>query len=55
MFPHRRGPPFKRSLKNLMAEHLHKFIQDNVGMCVLFSRAHLSLRKREGSKHKTRS
>ena len=36
VFPHRRGPPFKRSLKNLMAEHLHKFIQDNVGACALF-------------------
>ena len=24
------GPPFKRGLKDLMAEHLKKFIQDNV-------------------------
>ena len=30
VFPHRKGLPYKRSLKNLMAEHLHKFIQDSV-------------------------
>ena len=30
MFPHRKGLPFKRGLKELMAEQLGKFIQDNV-------------------------
>lgn len=30
MFPHRKGLPFKRGLKELMAEQLKKFIQDNI-------------------------
>ena len=30
MFPHRKGLPFKRALKDLMAEYKGKFIQDNV-------------------------
>uniref|UniRef100_A0A1X7UNJ8 C3H1-type domain-containing protein n=2 Tax=Amphimedon queenslandica TaxID=400682 RepID=A0A1X7UNJ8_AMPQE len=30
VFPHRRGPPFKRALKSLAVELLHKFIQDSV-------------------------
>ncbi|XP_014672441.1 PREDICTED: RNA exonuclease 1 homolog [Priapulus caudatus] len=30
VFPHRLGPPFKRALRNLMAEHLKKIIQDSV-------------------------
>ena len=28
MFPHRLGLPFKRALRNLMADHLQKIIQD---------------------------
>ncbi|XP_071509273.1 uncharacterized protein [Diadema antillarum] len=31
VFPHRRGPPFKRALKTLMAEFLKRLIQDDVG------------------------
>lgn len=31
VFPHRKGPPFKRALKTLMAEHLQRFIQDSAG------------------------
>ena len=31
VFPHRKGPPLKRALRNLMKEHLSKFIQDNAG------------------------
>ena len=31
VFPHRKGPPFKRALKSLMAEHLQRFIQDSAG------------------------
>nr|CAD7442451.1 unnamed protein product [Timema bartmani] len=31
MFPHRMGPPFKRSLKNLAQEILMKVIQEDVG------------------------
>ncbi|KAH3733595.1 putative exonuclease GOR [Dreissena polymorpha] len=30
VFPHRMGLPFKRALKNLMAEYLKKIIQDDV-------------------------
>ncbi|XP_014672443.1 PREDICTED: putative exonuclease GOR isoform X1 [Priapulus caudatus] len=30
VFPHRLGPPFKRALRNLMADHLKKVIQDSV-------------------------
>lgn len=30
VFPHRLGPPYKRALRNLMAEHLKKIIQDSV-------------------------
>ena len=29
VFPHRLGPPYKRALRNLMAEHLQKIIQDS--------------------------
>jgi len=29
VFPHRMGIPFKRALKNLMAEYLKKIIQDD--------------------------
>ena len=29
VFPHRLGPPYKRALRNLMAEHLKKIIQDS--------------------------
>ena len=31
VFPHRRGPPLKRALRNLMKDHLNKIIQDDVG------------------------
>lgn len=31
VFPHRLGLPFKRALRNLMADHLKRIIQDNVG------------------------
>ena len=31
VFPHPRGLPYKRALKSLIAEHLHRFIQDNIG------------------------
>ncbi|XP_034003363.1 RNA exonuclease 1 homolog [Trematomus bernacchii] len=30
VFPHRLGAPFKRALRNLMADHLKRIIQDNV-------------------------
>ncbi|XP_065811797.1 RNA exonuclease 1 homolog [Labrus bergylta] len=30
VFPHRLGLPFKRALRNLMADHLKRIIQDNV-------------------------
>ncbi|CAI8052425.1 RNA exonuclease 1 homolog [Geodia barretti] len=30
VFPHRRGPPLKRALRNLMKDHLNKIIQDDV-------------------------
>ncbi|XP_029904918.1 RNA exonuclease 1 homolog [Myripristis murdjan] len=30
IFPHRLGLPYKRALRNLMAEHLKRIIQDNV-------------------------
>ncbi|XP_060933880.1 RNA exonuclease 1 homolog [Limanda limanda] len=30
VFPHRLGLPYKRALRNLMAEHLKRIIQDNV-------------------------
>lgn len=30
VFPHRLGLPYKRALKNLMADHLKRIIQDNV-------------------------
>lgn len=30
VFPHPRGPPYKRALKSLMAEYLQRFIQDNI-------------------------
>lgn len=29
VFPHRRGLPYKRSLKNLAREFLHRIIQDS--------------------------
>ena len=29
VFPHLLGPPYKRALRNLMAEHLKKIIQDS--------------------------
>ncbi|EDO42529.1 predicted protein [Nematostella vectensis] len=29
VFPHRLGPPYKRALRNLTAEHLKQIIQDN--------------------------
>lgn len=29
VFPHRLGLPYKRALKNLMADHLKRIIQDN--------------------------
>lgn len=35
VFPHRLGPPFKRALKNLMAEYLKKIIQDD-GMLLMY-------------------
>lgn len=31
VFPHRLGLPYKRALKNLMADHLKRIIQDSVG------------------------
>ncbi|XP_062308574.1 RNA exonuclease 1 homolog [Osmerus eperlanus] len=31
VFPHRLGLPYKRALRNLMADHLKRIIQDNVG------------------------
>lgn len=31
VFPHRIGLPYKRALRNLMAEHLKRIIQDNGG------------------------
>ena len=31
VFPHPRGLPYKRALKSLIAEHLKRFIQDNIG------------------------
>ena len=33
VFPHRLGLPFKRALKNLMAEYLKKIIQDDGRFC----------------------
>uniref|UniRef100_UPI00358EC389 RNA exonuclease 1 homolog n=1 Tax=Myxine glutinosa TaxID=7769 RepID=UPI00358EC389 len=30
VFPHRLGPPYKRALKNLMADHLKRIIQDSL-------------------------
>ena len=35
VFPHRKGPPYKRALRTLMVEYVHKFIQDSVGEAVL--------------------
>ena len=29
VFPHRLGPPYKRALRNLMADYLKKIIQDS--------------------------
>lgn len=29
LFPHRLGLPYKRSLRNLMADYLRQIIQDN--------------------------
>lgn len=29
VFPHRLGLPYKRALRNLMADHLKRIIQDN--------------------------
>lgn len=29
VYPHRLGPPYKRALRNLMADHLNKIIQDD--------------------------
>ena len=35
VFPHRKGPPLKRALRNLMKDHLNKIIQDDAaGQCV---------------------
>ena len=34
VFPHRIGPPFKRALRNLMAEFLKKIIQDDGKLCL---------------------
>lgn len=31
LFPHRLGLPYKRSLRNLMADYLRQIIQDNGG------------------------
>ena len=31
VFPHRLGPPYKKALKTLAAQHLGKIIQDNAG------------------------
>ncbi|XP_041358809.1 RNA exonuclease 1 homolog [Gigantopelta aegis] len=31
VFPHRLGPPYKRALRNLMADHLQKIIQNDIG------------------------
>ena len=31
VFPHRMGLPYKRALKTLAKEYLHKFIQNDVG------------------------
>ncbi len=31
VFPHKKGLPYKRSLKALMTEHLMKFIQNDIG------------------------
>uniref|UniRef100_A0A8C6V706 REX1, RNA exonuclease 1 homolog n=1 Tax=Neogobius melanostomus TaxID=47308 RepID=A0A8C6V706_9GOBI len=31
VFPHRLGLPFKRALRNLMADHLKRIIQDSIG------------------------
>ena len=36
VFPHRMGLPYKRALRNITAEFLHKIIQDEVGKKSLF-------------------
>ena len=35
VFPHRKGPPFKRALKTLMAEFLQRIIQNSAGQSLL--------------------
>lgn len=37
VFPHRLGLPYKRALKNLIADHLKRIIQDNGGKMGTFS------------------
>lgn len=37
VFPHRKGLPYKRALKTLMAEYMQRFIQDSVGKQATFS------------------
>jgi len=43
VFPHARGRPFKRALKNLMSEHLHKIIQENGKNLIVLQRKQTDL------------
>ena len=36
VFPHRLGPPYKRALRNLMADYLKKIIQDSGELWKIF-------------------
>lgn len=43
VFPHRKGLPYKRALKTLMAEFLQRFIQDSAGELQLQWHYHIML------------
>ena len=36
VFPHRLGPPYKRALRNLMADYLEEIIQDSGELWKIF-------------------
>lgn len=40
VFPHRLGLPYKRALRNVMADHLKRIIQDNGEHDTIFSPCH---------------
>ena len=43
VFPHRKGLPYQRALKTLMAEFLQRFIQDSAGELQLQWHHHIML------------